>query len=136
MCRRFRCSQFGKVNGAHELFTPEKLCFLIKHRNQGKTDGRKLLGSWGGVVSMATVASMDHVAPTDHVASMAAMEWWCRVVQELRWPWSWASKETEQFLMTSLRTTAAPRVSDGSSSLRRVDKIAGTRVQGSPYKNW
>ena len=31
------------VNGAHELLTPGKLCCMIKHRSQGKTDGRKLL---------------------------------------------------------------------------------------------
>ena len=33
------------VNVAHELLTPGKLCCPIKHRNQGKTDGRKLLES-------------------------------------------------------------------------------------------
>ena len=44
-----------------------------------------------------------------------------------------ASKETEQFLGTSLRMTTAPRVSDGSISLRRVDQIAGQGVEGFPY---
>ena len=57
------------------------------------------------------------------MASVAAMGWWCRVVQELRWHKSWASKETGKPLGTSLRTTTAPRVSDGSKSLRRVDQL-------------
>ena len=71
------------------------------------------------------------VAP---MASMAAMEWWCRVVKESRWFSSWVSKETGKFLRTSLRMTNTPRVSDGSRSLRRVDKIAGIEVEGLPHK--
>ena len=50
------------VSGAHEPNTPGQLCCLIKRRNQGKTDGRKLLESeqmdcsWGGMAPMAPVA--------------------------------------------------------------------------------
>ena len=32
-------------NGAHELFTPETLCCQALHRNNGMTDGQKLLES-------------------------------------------------------------------------------------------
>ena len=131
------------VNGAHELVTPGKLCCSIKRRNQGKTDGRKLLESeqidrcWGGMAPMGSVvlmASMSAMATMDHVAAMAAMEWCCRVVKELRWLRSLASKETEKIMGTRWRMTTAPRVSDGSRSLRRMDKIDGERVEGLSYK--
>ena len=56
------------------------------------------------------------------------------MVKELRWFRSWASKEIGKFPKTSVRMTTTPRVSDGSRSLRRVDKIAGEPVEGLPYK--
>ena len=42
--------------------------------------------------------------------------------------------ETEKSLGTSFRMTTAPRVSDGSRSLKRVDKIAEKRGEEVPYK--
>ena len=73
---------------------------------------------------------------SDAMVAMASMEWWCRVVMELRWFRSWACKEIGKFLKTSLRMTTTPRVPDGSTSLRRVDKIAGEHVEGLPFKLW
>ena len=59
---------------------------------------------------------------------------WCRMVQELRWLKSWASTETEKSLGTSLRTTTAPRVSNGSISLRRVEKFLELELKDLPTK--
>ena len=99
-------------------------------------DGFDGFDGFGGFdASIDRMSSMDHVAPLAPMASMAAMEWCCRMVQEVKWLRSRASKETEKSLGTSLRTMTAPRVSDGSRSLRRVDTIAATRADGFSYKS-
>ena len=73
------------VNGAHELLTPETLCCQALHRNNGMTDGQKLLESekmdcrgaglaqTTSLVPLASMTSMTSMATVVPVASTALM---------------------------------------------------------------
>ena len=99
----------------------------VMHRSKENIVGRKLLESeqvdcrrvvLALMASLASVASMASMATMAPVAPMALM----------------APKPTLNILKTCLQLTATPRERDGSISLRRVDKIAGNRVEGFSYK--
>ena len=105
------------VDGALEVFTLGKLCCPIKHRNQGRTtavgeraDGLQLV--WYGSDG---VDGCDGVVLPRSAGVLVAQ--------------AKGLQETEKSLGTSLQTMTAPRVSDGSRILRRVDKICGTRAE-------
>ena len=98
-----------------------------------------------------TVASMD---------AMASMDWWRRVssialvmvmvlrasltlesqsitcVNDLLLLTSWASAKIGEFLKRDAQKSTVPRVTDGSRSPRRVDKIDGERVEGLLTTGW
>ena len=61
------------VNGAHELLTPETLCCQALHRNNGMTDGQKLLESEKMDCRGAGLAQTTSLVPLASIASMASM---------------------------------------------------------------
>ena len=70
------------VNGAHEQFTTGKLWCLIKHRNQGKMDGRKLLES-----EQRDCRGFDGVDDVDGVDGMVGTRehWWLVASGGVEW---------------------------------------------------
>ena len=55
------------MNGAHELLTPETLCCQALHRNNGMTDGQKLLESEKMDCRGAGLAQDDFFGPAGFV---------------------------------------------------------------------
>ena len=124
------------VIGSHELFTPEALCCLSLNRNNGMTAGQKLLETeqmdcrgaglvqTTSLVPLAVVALMATMASIAPMASMATMV--LEAVAALLTP-----KLNVGIPQPRLQLAATPRESDGSRSLRRVDRIGGMRAEGS-----
>ena len=119
-------------------------------------------GDWwlASVASMATEETVGSMVSVASVALVVSMDWWRRVasiapvmmmvlrasltleaqkitnVNDLLLLRSWASTKIGELLKRDTQKRTLPRVTDGSRSPRRVEKIDGARVEGLSTIGW